>query len=235
MALLLEVQVTVILVALLGETVAVSRSELPTARAMLVLFSVTLVTGTVPYTFTAPYAGDASHDPASASCTVETKAVIILPDPPAGDSDKQFKLVMESGISDVPAGLKNIITGRLSKIGGCEHMHHREVVAAVGAAGIGQGDGQAPGGEIVCRGRGPGRATVYADQQKAVIILPDPPAGDSDKQFKLVMESGISDVPAGLKNIESRAGRSGSASPSRRLSGIQRKGSGSVWMRPYQR
>ena len=47
MALLLEVQVTVILVALLGETVAVSRSELPTARVMLVLFSVTLVTWTV--------------------------------------------------------------------------------------------------------------------------------------------------------------------------------------------
>ena len=61
------------------------------------------------------------------------------------------------------------ITGRLSKIGGCEHMHHREVVAAVGAAGIGQGDGQAPGGEIVCRGRGPGRATVYADQQRNII------------------------------------------------------------------
>ena len=105
-----------------GGTVTLTLTGLPTGGSATVTCSggITVTKGTgntwtatlpnssATYTFTASYAGDASHDPASASCTVETKAVIILPDPPAGDSDKQFKLVMESGISDVPAGLKNI-------------------------------------------------------------------------------------------------------------------------------
>ena len=105
-----------------GGTVTLTLTGLPTGGSATVTCSggitvtkgtgntwtATLPNSTATYTFTASYAGDASHDPASESCTVETKAVIILPDPPAGDSDKQFKLVMESGISDVPAGLKNI-------------------------------------------------------------------------------------------------------------------------------
>ena len=61
------------------------------------------------------------------------------------------------------------IAGPLSKIGGGEHMHHSEAEAAVCAAGIGQGDGQAPGGEVVRRGRRPGRATVCADHQRYII------------------------------------------------------------------
>ncbi|WP_207709449.1 S-layer homology domain-containing protein, partial [Pseudoflavonifractor sp. 60] len=41
-------------------------------------------------------------------CTVETKEVVILPNPPADDGSTKFQLVMEDGISKVPAGLQNI-------------------------------------------------------------------------------------------------------------------------------
>ena len=41
---------------------------------------------------------------------METKAVVILPDPPAGDGGTKFQLVMETGISQVPAGLQSIET-----------------------------------------------------------------------------------------------------------------------------
>ena len=58
------------------------------------------------YTFTAAYAGDSNHEKANTSCSVQRKALTELPDPPADDGSNKFKLVMEEGISEVPAGLK---------------------------------------------------------------------------------------------------------------------------------
>ena len=73
-------------------------------------WTATLPNSTATYTFTASYAGNNSYHPANAVCTVETKEVIILPDPPADDGGTKFELVMETGISQVPAGLKDIET-----------------------------------------------------------------------------------------------------------------------------
>ena len=58
------------------------------------------------YTFTAAYAGDSNHEKANTSCSVQRKALTELPDPPSDDGSNKFKLVMEEGISEVPAGLK---------------------------------------------------------------------------------------------------------------------------------
>ena len=105
-----------------GGTVALTLSGLPAGSAATVTCSggISVTTGagstwtaTLPnsnasYTFTAFYAGDASYHPASASCTVETTEVIILPDPPAGDHGEQLRLVMETGISEIPAGLQGL-------------------------------------------------------------------------------------------------------------------------------
>ena len=44
----------------------------------------------------------------TAVCTVTVKETVILPDPPAGDGGTKFQLVMEPGISQVPAGLQGI-------------------------------------------------------------------------------------------------------------------------------
>ena len=73
-------------------------------------WTATLPNKTAIYTFTASYTGNDSYHPASAVCTVETKEVIILPDPPADDGRGKFQLVMETGISQVPAGLQSIET-----------------------------------------------------------------------------------------------------------------------------
>ena len=45
-----------------------------------------------------------------AACTVTVKEAVVLPDPPAGDGGTKFQLVMEQGISQVPAGLQSIET-----------------------------------------------------------------------------------------------------------------------------
>ena len=72
-------------------------------------FTVTaLPNSTADYIFTASYAGNDSYHGANATCTVETKEVVILPNPPADDGSTKFQLVMEDGISKVPAGLQNI-------------------------------------------------------------------------------------------------------------------------------
>ena len=73
-------------------------------------WTATLPNSAATYTFTASYAGNNSYHPASAVCTVETKAVVILPDPPADNGGMKFQLVMETGISQVPAGLQSIET-----------------------------------------------------------------------------------------------------------------------------
>ena len=69
-----------------------------------------LPNSTADYTFTASYAGNDSYHGANATCTVETKEVVILPNPPADDGSTKFQLVMENGISEVPAGLQSIET-----------------------------------------------------------------------------------------------------------------------------
>ena len=67
-----------------------------------------LPNSTADYIFTASYAGNDSYHGANTTCTVETKEVVILPNPPADDGSTKFQLVMEDGISKVPAGLQNI-------------------------------------------------------------------------------------------------------------------------------
>ncbi|MCI8477078.1 MAG: S-layer homology domain-containing protein [Oscillospiraceae bacterium] len=67
-----------------------------------------LPNSTAVYTFTASYAGNASYYEASAEYTVRTTEVVILPNPPADDGGMKFQLVMETGISEIPAGLKGI-------------------------------------------------------------------------------------------------------------------------------
>ena len=67
-----------------------------------------LPNSTADYIFTASYAGNDSYHGANATCTVETKEVVILPNPPADDGSTKFQLVMKDGISKVPAGLQNI-------------------------------------------------------------------------------------------------------------------------------
>ena len=69
-----------------------------------------LPNSTADYTFTASYAGNDSYHGANATCTVETKEGVILPNPPADDGSIKFQLVMENGISEVPAGLQSIET-----------------------------------------------------------------------------------------------------------------------------
>ncbi len=71
-------------------------------------WTATLPNSTATYTFTASYAGNDSYHPASASRIVTVQEVIILPDPPAGDGDTHYQVVMKPGISEVPEGLKNI-------------------------------------------------------------------------------------------------------------------------------
>lgn len=73
-------------------------------------WTATLPNSTATYTFTASYAGSTTHHSASATCIVETKEVVILPNPPADDDGTKFQLVMETGISEVPDGLKGIET-----------------------------------------------------------------------------------------------------------------------------
>ena len=107
-----------------GDTVTLTLSGLPAGRAS--------------YTFTTTYAGDGNHNgapanctvrvekitpllsltasyagndschEANAACTVKAKEVVILPNPPADNGSTKFQLVMEDGISKVPAGLQNI-------------------------------------------------------------------------------------------------------------------------------
>jgi len=72
-------------------------------------WTVTLPNSNGTYTFTESYTGGAAYKPASATCTVKMNEVVIL-DPPAGDDKTQFQLTMETGISEVPAGLKDIKT-----------------------------------------------------------------------------------------------------------------------------
>ena len=67
-----------------------------------------LPNSTADYIFTASYAGNDSYHGANTTCTVETKEVVILPNPPADDGSTKFQLVMKDGISKVPAGLQNI-------------------------------------------------------------------------------------------------------------------------------
>ena len=73
-------------------------------------WTATLPNSTATYTFTASYAGNASYHGASATCTVETTEVTVLPNPPEAEDGKQYQVVMENGISEVPAGLKDIET-----------------------------------------------------------------------------------------------------------------------------
>ncbi len=73
-------------------------------------WTATLPNSTATYTFTASYEGNASYQGAAATCTVTTKEAVILPAPPAGDNGEQFQLVMENGISEIPAGLQSIET-----------------------------------------------------------------------------------------------------------------------------
>ncbi len=69
-----------------------------------------LPNSTADYIFTASYAGNDSYHGANATCTVETKEVVILPNPPADDGSTKFQLVMGDGISKVPPGLQSIET-----------------------------------------------------------------------------------------------------------------------------
>lgn len=71
-------------------------------------WTATLPNRTATYTFTVSYAGNSSYHPASASRIVTVQEVIILPDPPAGDGDTHYQVVMKPGISEIPEGLKNI-------------------------------------------------------------------------------------------------------------------------------
>ena len=107
-----------------GGTVTLTLSGLPTGGTAAVTCSggitvtagagstwtATLPNSTATYTFTASYAGNASYNAASASCTVETTEVTILPDPPEAGDGKQYQVIMEDGISEVPAGLQSIET-----------------------------------------------------------------------------------------------------------------------------
>ena len=69
-----------------------------------------LPNSTADYTFTASYEGNGSYHGANATCTVKAKEVVILPNPPADEGNTKFQLVMEDGISEVPAGLQSIET-----------------------------------------------------------------------------------------------------------------------------
>lgn len=92
-----------------GETAAVTCSGGISVTAGLDgTWTATLPNTTAAYTFTASYGGNDSYNAASTSCTVTVKEVVSLPDPPADDDDTKFQLVMETGISEVPEGLKDV-------------------------------------------------------------------------------------------------------------------------------
>ena len=107
-----------------GGTVTLTLSGLPTGGTATVTCSggitvtagagstwtATLPNSTATYTFTASYAGNTSYNAASASCTVETTEVTVLPNPPEAEDGKQYQVIMEDGISEVPAGLQSIET-----------------------------------------------------------------------------------------------------------------------------
>ena len=107
-----------------GGTVTLTLSGLPTGGTAAVTCSggitvtagagsawtATLPNSTATYTFTASYAGNASYHEASATCTVETTEVTVLPNPPEAEDGKQYQVIMEDGISEVPAGLQSIET-----------------------------------------------------------------------------------------------------------------------------
>ena len=73
-------------------------------------WTATLPNSTAIYAFTADFAGSDSHNSASASCNVSVTAVTALPNPPAAEDGRQYQVVMEDGISEVPAGLQSIET-----------------------------------------------------------------------------------------------------------------------------
>jgi len=92
-----------------GESAAVTCSDgISVTKGLGNTWSATLPNSTAVYTFTAEFAGNDVYKAASASCTVEVKEVVILPDHPAEDGGTKFQLTMETGISEVPAELQKI-------------------------------------------------------------------------------------------------------------------------------
>ena len=93
-----------------GGTASVTCSGgIPVMKGTGNTWTATLPNSSEDYTFTASYAGDNSHRPASAACTVKVKETVTLPDQP-NEGGEQFRLVMETGISEVPTGLQGIET-----------------------------------------------------------------------------------------------------------------------------
>lgn len=67
-----------------------------------------MVTAVSPGTATVTVTTSDGGKTAVCTVTVEKKDVVILPDPPEGDGGTKFQLVMETGISQVPEGLREI-------------------------------------------------------------------------------------------------------------------------------
>ncbi|MEY8389559.1 S-layer homology domain-containing protein [Oscillospiraceae bacterium 38-13] len=149
-------------------------------------WTATLPNRDASYTFEAVYGGNDRYHGASAACRVDTREVEFLPEPPDGENGEQFRLIMETGISEVPPGLENIET--LNTPEKLEMAMKTEITQA--APGIPQGNTAVYNVALLVSTDG-GATWTPATKDNfpsggLTVILPYPEGTNSDYRFTVV-------------------------------------------------